>query len=75
MTREKREKLYKQVEPSIYLWIQKVGVECLYYWYQIDYVCIDIARTYNCSPSFVRKVFSKLKKDESFKKWLMTFEE
>ena len=71
MTREKREKLYKQIEPSIYLWIQKV--EYLY-WYHIDYMCIEIGRTYNCSPGFVRKVFSRLKKDESFKNWLMDFE-
>ena len=39
MTREKREKLYRQIEPSIYLWIQKV--EYLY-WYHIDYMCIEI---------------------------------
>lgn len=72
MTREKREKLYKQIEPSIYLWIQKIG--SFYYWYHIDYMCIEIARTYNCSPGFVRKVFLRLKKDKSFKNWLLNFE-
>jgi len=72
MTREKREKLYKQVAASIYLWIQKAG--SFYYWEHIDYMCTDIAQTYNCPPRFVKKVFWELKKDESFKKWLSNFE-
>ena len=72
MTREKKERLYKQIEPSIYLWIQKAG--SFWYWTHINYLCIDIAITYNCSPRFVKKVFWKLKKDKFFNKWLSNFE-
>ena len=71
MTREKREKLYKQIELNIFLWIQKTG---WFYYRYINYMCTDIARTYNCSPHFVKKVFWELKKDKSFEKWLMDFE-
>ena len=56
----------------IYLWIQKT--EYFNYWMHINYMCIDTARTYNCPPHFVKKVFWELKKDESFKKWLSNFE-
>ena len=73
MTREKKEKLYKNVKAGICLWILQKG----WFWYfeSIDYMCDDISRMCQCSPHLVKRIFWELKKNnESFKEWLSNFE-
>lgn len=71
MTREKKEKLYKNIETAILLWIYKIN---WFRWENINYMCNDISRTYCCSPHLVKKIFyKKCLTNKKFKKILTNY--
>lgn len=72
MTRQKKIQKEKEIEYFFYLYILRTGA--FDYWLD-RYIFIDIARSCQCSPHLVKKVFfKKLLLDETFRMWLSDFE-
>ena len=72
MTRQKKIQKENEIECFFYLYILRAGA--FDYWLD-RYIFTSIARSCQCSPHLVKKVFfKKLYPNETFRMWLSDFE-